>query len=194
MRGCRRGLGWEEDRQLPKCVGKFFASPFSANRLAPSCSHQRRRPLCAIEFADAHPDAEDIDGSALVHPDEALGPGTVEPAPRAVQHHFRGRERCRKEYELVQSLLLAHPERAPRTHRGVRHLPVRLQQQMRGNDAETTAAYRSGAVEQLRVHVRNLSMLGMNGAADSKGRVELYEKGYGKDAAGIAKEAITYGE
>ena len=44
------------------------------------------------------------------------------------------------------------------------------------------------------MHVRNLSMLGMNGAADSKGRVELYEKGYGKDAAGIAKEAISYGE
>lgn len=36
-------------------------------------------------------------------------------------------------------------------------------------------------------------MLGMNGATDSKGRVELYEKGYGKDAAGIAKEAISYG-
>jgi signal recognition particle receptor subunit alpha len=44
------------------------------------------------------------------------------------------------------------------------------------------------------VHVRNLSMLGMNGATDSKGRVELYEKGYGKDAAGIAKEAISYGK
>lgn len=53
--------------------------------------------------------------------------------------------------------------------------------------------YRSGAVEQLRVHVRNLSMLGVNGATDSKGRVELYEKGYGKDAAGIAREAISYG-
>jgi signal recognition particle receptor subunit alpha len=52
---------------------------------------------------------------------------------------------------------------------------------------------RSGAVEQLRVHVRNLSMLGVNGATDSKGRVELYERGYGKDAAGIAKEAIAHG-
>jgi signal recognition particle receptor subunit alpha len=49
-------------------------------------------------------------------------------------------------------------------------------------------------VEQLRVHVRNLSMLGVDGAGNSKGRVELYEKGYGKDAAGIAKEAIAYGE
>lgn len=49
-------------------------------------------------------------------------------------------------------------------------------------------------MEQLRVHVRNLSMLGVNGATDSKGRVELYERGYGKDAAGIAKEAIAYGE
>jgi signal recognition particle receptor subunit alpha len=48
-------------------------------------------------------------------------------------------------------------------------------------------------VEQLRVHVRNLSMLGVDGAGSSKGRVELFEKGYGKDAAGIAKEAITYG-
>jgi hypothetical protein len=52
---------------------------------------------------------------------------------------------------------------------------------------------RSGAVEQLRVHVRNLSMLGVNGAGDSKGRVELFERGYGKDAAGIAREAINYG-
>jgi len=47
-------------------------------------------------------------------------------------------------------------------------------------------------VEQLRVHVRNLSMLGVDGATNSKGRVELYEKGYGKDAAGIAKEAIAH--
>ncbi|KAF7441001.1 hypothetical protein PC9H_001350 [Pleurotus ostreatus] len=53
--------------------------------------------------------------------------------------------------------------------------------------------FRSGAVEQLRVHVRNLSMLGVNGATNSKGRVELFERGYGKDAAGIAREAISYG-
>ena len=50
---------------------------------------------------------------------------------------------------------------------------------------------RSGAVEQLRVHVRNLSMLGVDGSADNK--VELFERGYGKDAAGIAREAINYG-
>jgi signal recognition particle receptor subunit alpha len=49
-------------------------------------------------------------------------------------------------------------------------------------------------VEQLRVHVRNLSMLGLNGATDSKGCVALFERGYGKDAAGIAKEATAYGE
>lgn len=52
--------------------------------------------------------------------------------------------------------------------------------------------FRSGAVEQLRVHVRNLSMLGVDGATNSKARVELFERGYGKDAAGIAREAITY--
>jgi len=51
---------------------------------------------------------------------------------------------------------------------------------------------RSGAVEQLRVHVRNLSMLGVDGPTGSKGHVELFERGYGKDAAGIAKEAIFH--
>ncbi|CAG8433365.1 1574_t:CDS:10 [Diversispora eburnea] len=48
--------------------------------------------------------------------------------------------------------------------------------------------FRSGAVEQLRVHVRNLNALGQNSV------VELYERGYGKDAAGIAKDAINYGK
>ncbi|KAJ3935854.1 MAG: SRP54-type protein [Lentinula lateritia] len=52
--------------------------------------------------------------------------------------------------------------------------------------------FRSGALEQVRVHVRNLSVLGLDGTADSKGRVELFERGYGEDAAGIAKEAISY--
>ncbi|EDR10990.1 uncharacterized protein LACBIDRAFT_316059 [Laccaria bicolor S238N-H82] len=54
--------------------------------------------------------------------------------------------------------------------------------------------FRSGAVEQLRVHVRNLSMLGVDGATNSKSRVELFERGYGKDAAGIAREAIGYAQ
>jgi signal recognition particle receptor subunit alpha len=35
-------------------------------------------------------------------------------------------------------------------------------------------------------------MLGVDGPAGSKGSVELFERGYGKDAAGIAKEAIAY--
>jgi signal recognition particle receptor subunit alpha len=57
--------------------------------------------------------------------------------------------------------------------------------------------FRSGAVEQLRVHVRNLglleSQLGVGRAGEGK-LVELYERGYGKDAAGIAKDAIAHGE
>ncbi|KAI8799275.1 SRP54-type protein [Cladochytrium replicatum] len=57
--------------------------------------------------------------------------------------------------------------------------------------------FRSGAVEQLRVHVRNLRAVAeqqMRGAAGGlgAGAVELYEKGYGKDSAAIAKEAIAY--
>lgn len=50
--------------------------------------------------------------------------------------------------------------------------------------------FRSGAVEQLRVHARNLKELS---ARESVGHVELYEKGYGKDAANVAKDAVTYG-
>lgn len=52
--------------------------------------------------------------------------------------------------------------------------------------------FRSGAVEQLRVHVKNLGKL--DEGDSSVARVELFEKGYGKDAAGIAKDAVTYGE
>ena len=58
--------------------------------------------------------------------------------------------------------------------------------------------FRSGAVEQLRTHVRNLSRLEIDGRrvgegnADGEPLLELYEKGYGKDAAGIAKDALSY--
>ncbi|KAJ3055018.1 hypothetical protein HK097_000097 [Rhizophlyctis rosea] len=46
--------------------------------------------------------------------------------------------------------------------------------------------FRSGAVEQLRVHARNLTAL-EEGAV-----VDLFDRGYGKDPAGIAKDAIHY--
>lgn len=50
-------------------------------------------------------------------------------------------------------------------------------------------------MEQLRVHVRNLGALAEDlGEGDKERRIELFEKGYGKDAAGIAKDAITYGK
>lgn len=48
--------------------------------------------------------------------------------------------------------------------------------------------FRSGAVEQLGVHVKNLKDLDL-----SENKVELYNRGYGKDPASIAKEAIQYG-
>lgn len=48
--------------------------------------------------------------------------------------------------------------------------------------------FRSGAVEQLAVHVRNLKEL----TAREGGQVELYQKGYGKDAATVAKDAVAY--
>lgn len=58
--------------------------------------------------------------------------------------------------------------------------------------------FRSGAVEQLRTHVRNLGQLTIDGRPvaegtdDGKPRLELYERGYGKDAAGIAKDALAH--
>jgi len=48
--------------------------------------------------------------------------------------------------------------------------------------------FRSGAVEQLAVHVRNLKEL----TSREGGKVELYQKGYGKDAAAVAKDAVAF--
>ncbi|KAJ2032515.1 hypothetical protein IWW57_000182 [Coemansia sp. S610] len=48
--------------------------------------------------------------------------------------------------------------------------------------------FRSGAVEQLRVHVRNLRAL-----SESNQNVEIFERGYGKDSATIARDAIAFG-
>lgn len=49
--------------------------------------------------------------------------------------------------------------------------------------------FRSGAVEQLKVHVNNLRELTQR---QGSGEVEIFEKGYGKDAAVIARDAITF--
>lgn len=49
--------------------------------------------------------------------------------------------------------------------------------------------FRSGAVEQLNVHVKRLKELTDRQGA---GEVDLFQKGYGKDAANVAKEAVTY--
>ncbi|XP_047099608.1 signal recognition particle receptor subunit alpha homolog isoform X1 [Schistocerca piceifrons] len=52
--------------------------------------------------------------------------------------------------------------------------------------------FRAGAVEQLRTHTRSLNNLHPPEMHGGKQMVQLYEKGYGKDAAGIAMEAIGY--
>jgi signal recognition particle receptor subunit alpha len=53
--------------------------------------------------------------------------------------------------------------------------------------------FRAGAVEQLRTHVKRLnSLYPSQNPNEEKDVVELYEKGYGKDAAGIAMEAINH--
>lgn len=49
--------------------------------------------------------------------------------------------------------------------------------------------FRSGAVEQLNHHVRNLKELSTR---EKVGEVDLYQKGYGKDAANVAKDAVAY--
>lgn len=50
--------------------------------------------------------------------------------------------------------------------------------------------FRAGAVEQLRTHTRHLNALHPSEKHGGREMVQLYEKGYGKDAAGIAMEAI----
>uniref|UniRef100_A0A3B3D686 SRP receptor subunit alpha n=1 Tax=Oryzias melastigma TaxID=30732 RepID=A0A3B3D686_ORYME len=52
--------------------------------------------------------------------------------------------------------------------------------------------FRAGAVEQLRTHQRRLNALHPPEKHGGQPVVQLYEKGYGKDAAGIAMEAIAY--
>nr|XP_056716276.1 signal recognition particle receptor subunit alpha isoform X1 [Euleptes europaea] len=52
--------------------------------------------------------------------------------------------------------------------------------------------FRAGAVEQLRTHTRRLNALHPPETHSGRTMVQLYEKGYGKDAAGIAMEAIAY--
>ncbi|KAH9645086.1 hypothetical protein HF086_005631 [Spodoptera exigua] len=52
--------------------------------------------------------------------------------------------------------------------------------------------FRAGAVEQLRTHTRHLNALHPETRHNGRKMVHLYEKGYGKDAAGIAMEAIRY--
>ena len=54
--------------------------------------------------------------------------------------------------------------------------------------------FRSGAVEQLRTHARHLNSLHPPAHANSPPNVTLYDKGYGKDAAGVALEAINLGK
>lgn len=52
--------------------------------------------------------------------------------------------------------------------------------------------FRAGAVEQLRTHTRRLSALHPPENHGGRTMVQLFEKGYGKDAAGIAMEAIAF--
>lgn len=50
--------------------------------------------------------------------------------------------------------------------------------------------FRSGAVEQLRVHVNRLQELT---ARNNSGHIDMFEEGYGKDAAVIAQHAVEHG-
>jgi len=52
--------------------------------------------------------------------------------------------------------------------------------------------FRSGAVEQLRTHVRALNSIHPPDIHDGKQMVYLFERGYGKEPARVAQEAIKY--
>ncbi|KAF8571548.1 hypothetical protein P879_01182 [Paragonimus westermani] len=53
--------------------------------------------------------------------------------------------------------------------------------------------FRSGAVEQLRTHVHKLNYIHPPEQHGGQTMVELYEQGYGRDAASIARSAINHG-
>lgn len=54
--------------------------------------------------------------------------------------------------------------------------------------------FRSGAVEQLRTHARHLGSLHPPAKEGAPTNILLYDRGYGKDAAGVAMEAIHFGK
>ena len=56
----------------------------------------------------------------------------------------------------------------------------------------TCDSFRAANVEQLRTHTRRLNSLHPPLTNKGEQMVQLYEKGYGKDAAGIALEAINH--
>ena len=51
--------------------------------------------------------------------------------------------------------------------------------------------FRAGAIEQLLTHVKHLNTIF---SEKNMPMIELYQRGYGKDAAGIATQAINYGK
>lgn len=53
--------------------------------------------------------------------------------------------------------------------------------------------FRSGAVEQLRTHTRHLGTLHPPTREGAPANILLYDRGYGKDSAGVAMEAIHFG-
>ena len=54
--------------------------------------------------------------------------------------------------------------------------------------------FRSGAVEQLRTHCCRLKALHPKAVPSEPEKVILYDKGYGKDAANVSREAISLGD
>ena len=54
--------------------------------------------------------------------------------------------------------------------------------------------FRAGAVEQLRTHTQHLSALHPPENHGGHTMVQLFEKGYGKDAAGITMEAVAFAQ
>ena len=55
--------------------------------------------------------------------------------------------------------------------------------------------FRSGAVEQLRKHVVNLNQwVERNGQGKGGVKIQLFERGYGKDAADVAAQAVKFAD
>lgn len=102
----------------------FFSSGFRIDMLMLLYSNQYDCAAGSVDVVNSYSDTKHIDGRFAFYPVKAFIAFTFHAAAASVQHRICGGERCRKEHELVKSLLLAHPKWIQSSHCCLRYFPV----------------------------------------------------------------------